>query len=153
MDPIIARAQENDLPAILELQKLAFQSEALIYGACAVSPLSQTMESIKNEYRSKTFLTMTLNGRLVGSIRASETAGVCCLEKLVVHPIVQDRGFGGQLIDAAERVFSSAKKYELMTGQKSEKNIHLYTKHGYRIVREEAASGGTVMVWMEKAGE
>ena len=147
---LITRAALQDLPDILELQKTAFQSEALIYGACAVPPLSQTLENIQEEHATKVFLKMTLDGVLIGSIRVTEKGRAVRLEKLMVHPDFQDRGLGGQLIRAAEEQFPSAGCYELMTGKKSVKNVHLYVQHGYQIVREEIKPGGIVMVWMEK---
>lgn len=146
----ISPAVRKDLPAILKLQKLCFQSEAAIYGACAVPPLSQTLKSIREEFKAKTFLKMTLEGVLAGSIRAYQTEGVVRLEKLMVHPDFQNHGFGGRLIRAAEGLFPDARAFELMTGKESLKNIHLYTKHGYRAVREEPGTAGAVMVYMQK---
>jgi GNAT superfamily N-acetyltransferase len=148
-DVLIVRASEEDLPGILDLQKIAFQSEANIYGACAVPPLSQTIGDIRVEFQLKVFLKMLIDGRLVGSIRVARNEDVVRLEKLIVHPQAQGHGFGGKLIQAAEALFPEVRIYELMTGQNSARNIHIYQKRGYKIVRQEVKSG-IIMVWLEK---
>ena len=148
---VIRRATQDELSAILALQKAAFQSEAAIYGACAVSPLAQTDECIAAEFAEKTFLALTVGDLLVGSVRVSERDGRVMLEKIIVHPDFQNRGLGGRLIEEAERLFPDAKVFELMTGKKSAKNIHVYERHGYRIVREESKPNGLELVWMEKS--
>ena len=148
----ITPAGKEDLPRILQIQKQAFQSEAEIYGVCAVSPLSQTLESLQSEFASKTFLKATVNGVLAGSVRISRDGRRARLEKLIVHPDFQNQGVGGRLLAAAEAACSGVEVYELMTGGKSEKNLYLYGKQGYKRVREETTPEGVVMVWMEKRG-
>ena len=146
----ITPAGKEDLSRILQLQKLAFQSEAEIYGVCAVSPLFQTLESLQAEFASKTFLKATVNGVLAGSIRISRNGRRVRLEKLIVHPESQNCGLGNRLMAAVEERFPDAEVYELMTGRESGKNIHLYSKLGYKIVREATTPEGIVVVWMEK---
>ena len=146
----ITPARKEDLPRILQVQKQAFQSEAEIYGVCAVSPLFQTLESFQEEFASKTVLKATVNGVLAGSVRVSRNGPRARLEKLIVHPDFQNRGLGGRLLAAAEAVFPGVEVYELMTGGKSEKNLYLYGKRGYKGVREETTPEGVGVVWMEK---
>lgn len=146
----ITPARKEDLPRILQIQKQAFQNEAEIYGVCAVSPLFQTLESLEAEFATKTFLKATVNGVLAGSIRFSRNGRRVRFEKLIVHPDFQNRGLGGRLLAAAEAVCPGVEVYELMTGGKSEKNLYLYGKQGYKGVREETTPEGIRVVWMEK---
>ena len=49
-----------------------------------------------------------------------------------------------------ERVFGDARRYELFTGYRDEKNLYLYNKLGYRTFREKAIHEGLTILFMEK---
>ena len=51
---------------------------------------------------------------------------------------------------AIEKYFPAAHRYELVTGNKSERNIHLYESLGYRIFKREPSGEGFELVYMEK---
>ena len=46
----IMKAEKHDLPSILTLQKLAYQSEAELVGDYAIPPLTQTIDSITDDF-------------------------------------------------------------------------------------------------------
>ena len=46
----ILRAGKNDLPKILELQKIAYLSEAEIHNDYSIQPLNQSIEELEREY-------------------------------------------------------------------------------------------------------
>ena len=48
----IVQAEEADLEAILELQRLAYQGEARLLNDFSIPPLMQTLEEMKEEFRS-----------------------------------------------------------------------------------------------------
>jgi ribosomal protein S18 acetylase RimI-like enzyme len=79
--------------------------------------------------------------------------GTCYIGKLIVHPSQQNHGIGTGLLLAAENQFPDAERYELFTGQKSEKNLYLYEKHGYRRVRRQVISETLTVVFMEKTND
>jgi ribosomal protein S18 acetylase RimI-like enzyme len=54
--------------------------------------------------------------------RASIERETCHIGKLIVHPNHQNLGIGTILLSAAEQHFPEAQRYELFTGQESEKN-------------------------------
>ena len=64
----IERAGFADAADILELQRLAYQSEAAIYDDWSIPPLTQTIEGIEKEFTDsiflKTWITEELSGRL-----------------------------------------------------------------------------------------
>ena len=51
MNPIITKADFKDLNEILQLQYLAYQSEAELFGSKDIPPLKQTLDEVIEEYR------------------------------------------------------------------------------------------------------
>jgi len=147
---VIEKAEFKDLNKILELQKMAFQEEAQIYDQFHIPPLTQTLENIQEEFRQKTFLKALENNRIIGSVRANIKDNTCYIGRLIVHPEFQNQGIGGILMSEIEKLFSHAKRFELFTGNKSEKNIYLYKKLGYRIIKESDGDKDIKLVFMEK---
>jgi ribosomal protein S18 acetylase RimI-like enzyme len=146
----ISRADVSDAAAILGLQKLAFQSEAALYGDWTIPPLVQTLDEITAEFGEKTFLKACMDGRLVGSVRAGQRGEICHIGRLIVHPEFQRRGVGSRLMAAVEAEFPTAARFELGTGSRSEGNIRLYERLGYRVVRTDRLSERVPLVCMEK---
>jgi ribosomal protein S18 acetylase RimI-like enzyme len=148
---VIKRAGVDDAPAILELQKLAYQSEARLYDDWSLPPLTQTLESLRAELMSSTALTAEEGARLVGSVRARIDDGICRIGRLIVHPESQGRGLGTLLMGHIEREFGHSRKFELFTGSRSAGNIRLYERLGYERTREEVVSPAITLVFMEKS--
>lgn len=146
----ILRASLGDGEEILSLQKLAYQSEARIYNDETIPPLLQTLEEIRDEFNAYAFLKAVHGGTIVGSVRAHMTGTTCHIGRLIVHPEWQNRGISTRLMTEAERMHSSAARFELFTGSKSLGNIHLYQKLGYRECRREALSSRAELVYLEK---
>lgn len=148
----ICRAEPQDAGEILELQKLAYQSEARLYNDWSLPPLTQTIESLIEEFGDSIILKADSNGRIVGSVRAQAACGVCLIGRLIVHPDFQSQGIGSQLLQAIEAEFPEVSKFELFTGSKSEANIRLYQRHGYTISRTQELSLAVLLVFLEKPG-
>jgi len=144
-EPAISLATMDDLPAILALQKLAFRSEAELYNDFSLPPLTQTLESIAAEFPAKIFLKACLADVIVGSVRAFQKDSTCYIERVVVHPDCQGRGIGTALMHALEARFPDVRRYELFTGHRSERNLHLYRKLGYSVFKQQG-----MLVFMEK---
>jgi ribosomal protein S18 acetylase RimI-like enzyme len=86
----------------------------------------------------------------VGSVRAYEQDGTCHIGRLIVHPAHQNRGLGTRLLREVEAAFPDAERYALFTGHKSERNLYLYGKLGYREVRREPVREVLTLVHLEK---
>jgi ribosomal protein S18 acetylase RimI-like enzyme len=149
----IERASEKDIEKILALQKIAYVSEAEIINDFTIPPLHQTTDEILSEFSYQTFLKVELKNKVVGSIRAYLKNGTCYIGKLIVHPDYQNIGIGTKLLNAAELKFQEAKRYELFTGKKSEKNLYIYKKNGYRIFRQQKISKKLTFVFLEKTND
>ncbi len=147
----IEKAEKQDLPDILALQKTAYKSEAEIYNDFSIQPLRQTMEEIQGEWESHTFLkALDEDGHIIGSVRAAAENGICFIGKLIVHPGFQNKGIGKSLMAAIENQFKDSDFFELFTGSKSSKNIALYEKLGYSPVRREKIRKDFGLVYLRK---
>ena len=72
----ITKASEEDLQEILDLQHLAYQSEAALFGRQDIQPLTETLDELAEEYKAGTDLKMTdENGKIIGSVRGKEADG------------------------------------------------------------------------------
>ena len=146
----IARAEYNDLPSILELQKTCYKENAERYNDLTIQPLTQTLEELQKEHKEQSILKAVEGGVIVGSIRFFEKDGSCHIGKVIVHPAFQNKGIGKLLMAEAEKISSGAKKFVLFTGHRDEKNLYFYEKLGYKRVRVEETGGPVKFVHMEK---
>ena len=146
----IVKASMEDAPALLELQKLAYRSEAVLYNDFSIPPLVQTLDGLKEEFSTKTILKAVHDDQLVGSVRGWEKNAACFIERLVVHPDFQGRGIGTGLMNELEGCFPGARRFELFTGHKSERNIRLYGKLGYRVFKHQRVTDTLSFTFMEK---
>ena len=147
---LIIQARFEDAATILELQKLAYRSEAAIYDDYSIAPLTQTLQNLQSEFDTKTFLKSVISGRIFGSVRGYQMSHTCYAERLIVHPNFQRRGMGTKLLKRIEELFPTASRFELFTGHRSESNIRLYSKLGYRIFKREPMTERLTFVYMEK---
>lgn len=147
---LIEPANVEDLEEILSLQKLAYSGEAAIYNDYTIPPLTQTLDETRVEFENQFFLKASVNGRIIGSVRAYMQQETCFIGKLIVHPDFQNRGIGTRLMKEIEQRFRQASRYELFTGYKSERNLHLYQKLGYKEFRRESITDKVTLVFLEK---
>jgi GNAT superfamily N-acetyltransferase len=147
---IICRAGAEDADAILDLQKRAYISEAKITNDYTIPPLTQTIESMLDDFKRCLFLKAVEEGKIIGSVRGFADKGTCYIGRLIVDEEYQNRGIGTALLQSLEKEFDDVTRYELFTGKMSEKNLYLYHKNGYRIFREEKLNEKTAIVFMEK---
>lgn len=148
----IETADVSDAGAILELQKLCYQSEAALFNDYRIPPLTQTLEELRLEFGSRVFLKAVASDSIIGSVRAFIREGTCHIGRLIVHPGHQNRGIGTRLMASIESRFPQAERFELFTGEKSVKNLHLYGRLGYRELRKEPLTPLVTIVYLEKTG-
>jgi phosphoribosylanthranilate isomerase len=149
---LIQKAELEDMEEILALQKLAYQSEAELNNDFKIQPLTQTLDEIRAEFGQAIFLKIVQDGKIIGSVRAYEKDGTCYIGKVIVHPTCQNRGLGSQLLRAVESQFN-CRRFELFTSQRSERNLYLYKKFGYREFKQVAVNERVTMIFLEKLND
>ncbi|MFX1465434.1 MAG: GNAT family N-acetyltransferase [Promethearchaeota archaeon] len=145
----IIEAKIEDAEPILKLQKLAYISEAEILGNYNIPPLTQTLEEIIEEFKQRLVL-KAIEKKIIGSVRAHLENGTCFIGKLIVDPDHQNKGIGTKLMNEIEVRFKHARRFELFTSSKSQKNIYLYQKLGYNIFKEEKINETLNLVYLDK---
>lgn len=146
----IKKAMKEDLSEILDLQYLAYQSEARLFDDEDIPPLKQTLVDVENEYQRGIILkALDEDGAIIGSVRAFCENGTVYIGKLMVHPSKQGKGIGTQLLLEMEKQYPK-QRYELFTSTRSEKNIALYQKLGYKIFDEKQVTEELKFLYLEK---
>ena len=148
----IVEAEAHDLPLILALQKLAYQSEAELVGDYSIPPLTQTVDSITDDFNNGTILKAVDNGEIIGSVRVHFSQNTLFIGRLIVSPSRQNQGIGTALLSAAEKMYPNA-RYELFTGDRSEKNLYLYIKNGYTEFKREPLNEDVNLVFLGKCNK
>ena len=150
MKDSISKANMDDLQEILNLQYLAYQSEAALFGNKDIPPLKQTLDEVIEEYHKGIILKLVdTDNLIIGSIRAWEMKGIVFVGKLMVHPDYRHRGYGTKLLRRIEEYYPQ-KRYELFTSTRSIDNIRLYQKMGYQEFDRRRVDDQLEFVYMEK---
>jgi GNAT superfamily N-acetyltransferase len=146
----IIEAEATDLKQILELQYLAYQSEAKLNNNYSIPPLLQTLEDIEKEYQEGIILkAIDEENTIIGSVRGYIRNNTLYIGKLIVEPKHQGKGIGTSLLESIE-LHCPNLRYELFTSNKSVKNINLYERLGYVRFKEKNVSNDLTFVYLEK---
>ena len=147
---LINRANQKDIPEILALQKIAYRSEAELYGDDSVPALGQTLEEITADFGKMVFLKAIVNGKIVGSIRGHREEDGAHISRVVVHPYYQGRGLATRLIRQIEQEMGDVRTFWAFTGHQSVRNLHLYEKLGYKRFMTEPFTPTEQWIYLQK---
>lgn len=146
-------ASVTDAESILALQKLAYQSEATLYGDPSIPPLVQTLEQMRDDLRTQIVIKAIAGDDLVASARAHEKDGTAFIGRVIVHPAWQGQGLGKRVMAAIEAQFPGVRRFELFTGHLSKRNLGFYRGLGYREFKTLLVSPTLSFVYLEKTSE
>jgi ribosomal protein S18 acetylase RimI-like enzyme len=142
----ITDADPADAGELLTVQRAAYLAEAALYGDFRLPPLTETVDEIRAAVAGQTVLKAVLGTRIVGAVRGRAAGETCEIGRLAVAPDLQGQGMGTSLVRAIEDRFPGVRRFELFTGNRSEGNLRLYRRLGYRdIIREHP-----VLTYLEK---
>ncbi|MCJ8145453.1 GNAT family N-acetyltransferase [Acinetobacter sp. A3.8] len=145
----IHRATTANADALLDLQRVAFISEAELNNDFNIPPLTQTLAELITEFEHKTILKVILNGELVASGQVYFKNASVHIGRMAVLPKLQGQGIGSQLFTALEKTFPNAQRFELFTGEHSQKNLAMYQRRGYKPFKVEKF-GSTKVLFLKR---
>jgi GNAT superfamily N-acetyltransferase len=132
----IVPALLDDAPAMLAMQRLAFEPEARASRSREIPPLQETVDGIREHIRTATVLKAIDGERLLGSVRGVVAGDACVIRVLVIAPEAQGRGLGAALLAAIEDAHPRVERFELTTNMVMVGNVRFYLRHGYEVVEQ-----------------
>jgi tRNA (guanine37-N1)-methyltransferase len=136
-------ATRADAGELLTLQRACWVDEALANEMWDLPALHETLEEVEADIERWTTFVLRSSGRLVGSVRGRLTdREEWFVGRLMVAPDLRGRGLGRWLL---EQVIAAApedaRRVVLMTGARSEANLRMYRRAGFRPDREQPEPG------------
>ena len=147
---IIQPARQQDLPEILALQKTAFAAEAQLVNDWNIPPLTQTLDELADDWRKGIMLkAVNEGGPIIGTVRGHMAPDGFYIGRLAVQPQWQGRGCGSALLEAMI-ARAEPNRLVLFTSTKSERNLRLYERFGFKPFKKSTTATGVPLVWLEK---
>ncbi|CAN5920813.1 GNAT family N-acetyltransferase [soil metagenome] len=151
VDLDIAPARAGDADEIIALQRAAYRIEAERYDDFGLPPLTETPTDLVAALDTHTVLVARRHdGAVVGTARARIRGDTAHIARLSVRPDLHGHGIGRQLLRAIEQATAPVRRYELFTGHRSDRNLRMYERAGYRRVRNAPQSDAVVLIYLEK---
>ena len=148
-DMLITEAAAEDAGELLTLQRAAYLGEGALHNDFTLPPLVETFDDVLVAIATGHVLKAVLGTRIVGTVRARLDGDTCHIGRLAVAPDLQGRGIGSRLVTSVEQRWAGqVSRFELFTGPKSELNIRLYRRLGYRDM--PTPRGAEPLVFLEK---
>ena len=147
---LIVAAQLEDAPALLALQRIAFEPEARACQEWDIPPLQETLDGVREHIRMASVLKAIDGDRLLGAIRGIVSGDTCLIRVLAVAPEAQGRGLGARLLQAIEDAHPQVARFELTTNMIMVGNVRFYLRHGYEVVEQMQHSAAIRLAFMRK---
>lgn len=143
-------ADRTDMKELFNLQRSAFETEAVMIGSRDIPALKESYEHFCEDFDNWTVLIMRdVSGRITGAVRFRKTDDHIDIGRLMVAQEHRNKGIATGLMYAVEEV-SEAGTFELFTISKSYTNIKLYEKLGYRAFMEKPGPEDYSFIFMRK---
>ena len=142
-DAELRLATVGDVGELLTLTHACWLAEGIANDSLRIPALTETVESMTASLAQWQTWVLRSGGRLVGTVRGQSVAsGDWRVGRLGVAPDLRGRGVGRWLLARIEeRAPADAGGLVLTTGARSESNIVMYRRAGYRIVGRDASEG------------
>jgi GNAT superfamily N-acetyltransferase len=137
-DAVAAPLTAADVAELVVLQRCCWVSEAVANRTVDIPPLHESHADVAEWIGRWDTIGIRLHGRLVAAVRARLEGTEWEIGRLMVAPDLAGRGIGSRLLRVMEeRAPAAGTAFTLFTGAKSDRNISVYERAGYR-VRAEA---------------
>ncbi len=132
----LAPFAEDDLAELVVLQRCCWVQEMLLNDTTDIPALRETHEQVQTWAQAWTTLVVRRHRRLVAAVRGRVEAEQTRWQvgRLMVAPDLTGRGLGSALLKVIEaEAPASTREFVLFTGRRSQANIRLYERGGYRL--------------------
>jgi GNAT superfamily N-acetyltransferase len=137
-EPTLLPATRADAAEVLVLQRASWVTEAIANRTLDIPPLHEDLRDV--EAWITTAWVLRDGPRLIGGVRASLDGTTWRIGRLMVAPDRRGEGLGRRLLAHIETVAPpEASVLALFTGVGSVRNLAMYERAGYRVVRADAA--------------
>ncbi|RYE79410.1 MAG: tRNA (guanosine(37)-N1)-methyltransferase TrmD [Myxococcales bacterium] len=135
----IRTAQPADAAELLVLQRACWTQEALANDHLGIPALHESLDDVRAWLQSWQTWVVRSGPRLVGAVRARMVGDDWDIGRIMVAPDLQGQGLGRALLEHVEQQApAGARRLILFTGARSDRNLTMYRKAGYRRVVEDA---------------
>lgn len=136
----VAPAAVGDAGELWTLSRACWVAEAQANPGVRIPALEETLDDVVASLGTWQTVVVRSAGRLVASVRGRRDDATWEVGRLMVAPDLQGRGLGRWLLAYGEQLAApwvadgEVTSYALVTGARSERNLRVYGKAGYRIV-------------------
>jgi GNAT superfamily N-acetyltransferase len=150
-DVVYRRLGPDDAGEALTVQRAAFVAEARLYGTVDIPPLTETLEQVRQEIETTVTIGAFSGRRLVASARLSVEGSIGWISRVAVAPDQQGRGIGAGLLEQTETAAPpSVSTFQLCAGGRSDTNLAMYERRGYRPFEHRLDPAGVELICMRK---
>jgi len=142
----VRAATRADAAELLTLQLACWVQEAHDNPGVEIPALHEGLADVEGWVEQGTVLVARAGGRLVGAVRGRRTGeGRWDIGRLMVAHDLRGRGLGRWLLERIEAAApAGTSRLTLVTGARSERNLRMYRRAGYRPEREQPEDPGVV---------
>jgi len=149
----IVRAVPADAAELLVLQRACWAQEALANDSLAIPALHESYDDVRTALAEWDTYVVRRAGRLVAAVRGRLDGTAWDIGRMMVAPDLQGTGLGRRLLAHIQAVApAGASSYVLFTGVRSERNIRLYKRAGFRPRVELPAPPGAIVLTKPRRG-
>ncbi len=135
-------ATPADAGELLTLQRACWVQEAVANDVLGVPALHEDLDQVLADLREWTTFVLRSHGRLVGSVRArlqgTSEEPEWFIGRVMVAPDLQGRGLGRWLLERIQEAAPrEARWLHLVTGARSDRNLRMYRRAGFRADAEQ----------------
>ena len=143
-DPTLLPGTSHDAPEVLVLQRCCWVAEAIANDTLDIPPLREDLTAVRGWVGTGWLLRD--GPRLIGDVRGAVDGDVWRIGRLMVAPDRQGEGLGRRLLMHAETAAPAGiRRFALFTGRRSDRNLAMYERAGYR-----RTGGDEAVVHLEK---
>ncbi|HEY0639148.1 MAG TPA: GNAT family N-acetyltransferase [Pseudonocardiaceae bacterium] len=149
----VAALRPGHAGELYTLQRAAYVGEAQRYHEPGIPPLAETLDEVRADIASPRVVTLGawLGSRLVGAVRGRPDGDRMEVARVAVAPDLQGQGIGSRLLAAVEDAAPpGVAVLWLVAASRSDGNVRLYRRVGYRTVGTAVDHLGIELLRMEK---